>query len=115
MFIVRDVKKSDLDDLYFLSKQALLLNLPSDKNIIEELISNSIKSFNEPDTNDLSKNYYLFGLEDTTQNKVVGISMIHGKHGTPESPHFFLKVGKEVKASKTLEKNFIHQTLKFWF
>ena len=115
MFVVRDVNKSDLEDLYSLSKQALLLNLPSNKNIIEELISKSIKSFHDPDTNDLSKNYYLFGLEDTTQNKVVGISMIHGKHGTPESPHFFLKVGKEVKTSKTLEKNFIHQTLKFGF
>ena len=89
MFIVRDVNKNDLDDLYSLSKQALLLNLPCDKKIIEELINKSIKSFSNPDTNNLSNNYYLFGLEDTKLKKVIGVSMIHGKHGTPESPHFF--------------------------
>ena len=107
--------KTDLEDLFTLSKQALLLNLPQDKKIIESKISESITSFNSPDNQDLSKNHFIFCLEDTSVNKVVGVSMIHGQHGTKNKPHFFLKVGTEERSSETLNKNYHHKTLKFGF
>ena len=48
MFIVRNAVLSDLDDLFSLSKQALLLNLPRDKKVIEGKIQESISSFRKP-------------------------------------------------------------------
>ena len=115
MFLVRNVLKKDLNDLYELSQQALLLNLPQNKEVIARKITESIQSFEVPDTKDLSKNHFIFVLEDTSKQKVIGVSMIHGKHGTKEKPHLYLRSGTEERASKTLNKNFSYKTLKFGY
>jgi arginine N-succinyltransferase len=114
MFIVRNTIQSDLEDLFDLSKQALLLNLPQDKQVIKRKIEESISSFKSPNQ-DISKNHFIFCLEDTSTNKVLGVSMIHGKHGTENKPHFYLTVGNEKRSSETLNKNYQHETLKFGF
>lgn len=111
MFIIRDAQISDLDDLFLLSQKANLLNLPSDQKKLTNLIKSSLKSFKAP-SKSLEKNYYLFCLEDLVKNKVVGVSMIHGKHGTPEIPHYYLKVDQEIKESNTLKTKIINNTLK---
>lgn len=111
MFIIRNAKNSDLEDLFTLSKKANLLNLPSDKDKLKELINKSEKSFKTPSKN-LEENYYIFCLVDCDKNKVIGVSMIHGKHGTTDRPHYYLSVGEEVKQSKTLNKKIINGTLK---
>jgi len=113
MFIVRNALLSDLDDLFNLSKQALLLNLPRDKKVIESKVKESISSFDNPDLNNIENNHFIFCLEDISKKKVVGVSMIHGQHGTQSKPHFFLKVGHEERSSETLNKNYQHETLKF--
>jgi len=111
MFIIRNAANSDLEDLFTLSQKANLLNLPSDREKLRELISKSVKSFKSPSQN-LDENYYLFCLEDKKSQKIVGVSMIHGKHGTPNRPHYYLTVGTEVKQSKTLKTKIINHTLK---
>lgn len=111
MFILRAVKEDDLDDLFELSQMVKFINLPPDRDIIQNLISSSLKTFKSPDKKK-SKNYYLFCLVNADDNKVVGASMIHGQHGTDEEPHFFLKVGQEQKYSETISTGFIHGTLK---
>ena len=111
MFKIRDAKESDLNDLFELSQKANLLNLPADKNKLLELIQKSQKSFKTPSSN-LENNYYVFCLENEKTSKVIGVSMIHGKHGTPEKPHYYLKVGKEVKQSKSLKTKITNNTLK---
>ena len=113
MFLIRNVVENDLNDLYELSKQALLLNLPRDKEVIKNKIADSIKTFKKPELEDLSKNHFIFVLEDTTKQKVIGVSMIHGKHGTKEKPHFYLRIDSEERTSNTLNKKFSHETLKF--
>ena len=115
MFIVRNVTENDLEDLFQLSKQALLLNLPQDKDVIKSKINESISSFSEPNKRDISQNHFIFCLEDLSCNKVVGVSMIHGQHGTLSKPHFYLRVGSEKRTSETLNKNYIHETLKFGY
>jgi len=112
MFVVRSVLESDLDDLYELSNLITLINLPNDREILQEKIQASVKSFKTPSP-DKEKNFYIFVLCDLAKNKVIGASMIHGKHGTPKEPHFFLKVGREHKLSTSLNTGFIHGTLKF--
>ncbi|MCP4913680.1 MAG: arginine N-succinyltransferase [Oligoflexia bacterium] len=111
MFRIRAVKESDLADLFELSQLLVFINLPADKNLLKKQINASIKSFTTPDKN-LERNYYIFVLEDLKNRKVIGASMIHGKHGTEDEPHYYLKVGQEHKFSKSLNTGFVHGTLK---
>lgn len=111
MFILRNAKLSDLEDLFELSGKVQFINLPHDKAIIETKIQASLKSFNNPSP-DFAKNYYIFVLEDADTSKVIGVSMIHAQHGTEEEPHFYLKVSHENKYSSTINTGFVHGTLK---
>lgn len=111
MFSVRAVRDTDLEDLYKLSSIVFFINLPNDKKVIEDLIQKSIKSFKSP-SDDLSKNHYIFVLEDLEKARVIGVSMIHAQHGTEDEPHFFLRISQEYKYSKTINTGFIHGTLK---
>jgi arginine N-succinyltransferase len=111
MFLMRNVVLTDLEDLYELSGKVLFINLPHDKEIIRKKIHKSIKSFSSP-SKDLADNYYIFVLEDSTKNKVIGVSMIHAQHGTEDEPHFFLRVSYENKFSTTINTGFVHGTLK---
>lgn len=111
MFKLRSVSLSDLNDLYELSLLYAFINLPSDKEIIEDKIKSSINSFLNP-SDDFSENHYIFVLEDLEKSKVIGCSMIHAQHGTEEEPHFFLTVEQENKFSKSINTGFIHGTLK---
>ncbi len=114
MFILRSVRKKDLNDLFELSKLMNFINLPSNKDLLQEKIKSSFQSFKNPSSN-LSENYYIFILEDLNCSKIIGVSMIHAKHGTEEEPHFYLKLGTEDKSSSTLKKNYSHKTLKLGY
>lgn len=111
MFLLRSVAKTDLKDLLNLSQLMVFINLPPDEAMIEKKIQSSVKSFKKPEKN-LYKNYYIFVVEDLTNNQVVGVSMIHSQHGTEEEPHFFLRVSQEHKFSRSINTGFIHGTLK---
>lgn len=111
MFVLRSVALNDLDDLYELSGKVTFINLPHDKEIIEQKIKSSVSCFKKP-FEKLSNNYYFFVLEDTKIDKVIGVSMIHAQHGTKDEPHFYLKVTNEHKYSKTINTGFVHGMLK---
>lgn len=111
MFILRSVNQADIDALYDLSGRVLFINLPHDKKIIKRKVESSINSFKNPSP-DFSKNYYIFVLEDLSNNSIAGVSMIHAKHGTEKEPHFYLKVDHEHKYSQTINTGFMHGTLK---
>jgi arginine N-succinyltransferase len=112
MFIVRSVHENDLDSLYELAKLITLINLPSDRDELKRKITASVESFINP-SKKLEENFYIFVLEDIENNAIIGASMVHGKHGTPAEPHFYLKVGREHKLSTSINTGFIHGTLKF--
>lgn len=111
MFLLRSVKPSDLSELYHLSNMMTFINLPPDEDIINTKIDSSMKSFNNPSSK-LWENYYIFVLEDTSTNSILGVSMIHAQHGTEDEPHFYLAVGQEAKFSETINTGFVHGTLK---
>ena len=110
-FKLRSVELRDIEDLFELSKLYTFINLPSNVDIITDKVNSSLKSFKKP-SEDLSKNHYIFVLEDLETSKVIGCSMIHAQHGTEEEPHFYLKVSQENKFSATINTGFIHGTLK---
>ncbi len=111
MYILRSANLNDLDDLFELSQLMLFINLPPDREIIKTKIESSIKAFTKPSKR-LWENYYLFVLEDSKAQRIIGASMIHAQHGTENEPHYFFSVSQENKFSKTLNTGFIHGTLK---
>lgn len=111
MFVLRSVQPKDLKDLFKLSNIMNFINLPADEEMISSKIESSSRSFKKPGT-DLSKNYYIFVLEDYESGEILGVSMIHAQHGTESEPHFYLTVGQEAKFSQTINTGFVHGTLK---
>jgi arginine N-succinyltransferase len=111
MYILRSVETKDLKDLLKLSQIMTFINLPPDEDIIRSKIESSMKSFHNP-SKDLFKNYYIFVLEDSERQEILGVSMIHAQHGTEDEPHFYLTVGQESKFSQTINTGFVHGTLK---
>jgi arginine N-succinyltransferase len=74
-------------------------------------IKSSLKAFNGPEEN-IESDYYIFVLVDSIADKLIGVSMIHGKHGTEKEPHFYLSVSHEKKYSQSINTGFIHGILK---
>lgn len=108
---IRQSRKSDLDDLYELARQFVLLNLPANKSKLAKILETSDLSFK----NQLAQaeQEYLFVVEDSELKKIVGASKIVAKHGTPAEPHLYYKIDKKEKFSSDLGLGFIHQILSF--
>ncbi len=111
MFLLRNAVPEDINDIFELAQLANFINLPADRNELTDIIKSSLESFRAP-KNPLWKNHYLFVVEDLKERKVIGTSLIHAQHGTKLSPHYFLKVSKEDRFSKTLNTGMVHGTLK---
>lgn len=114
MYILRNVVEEDLDQILELSQLKVFINLPSDRKVLEQKIETSLRSFKTPSKN-LEDNIYMFVLEDIDTNRILGVSLIHAKHGTEIEPHFYLTVSQENKYSESLNTGFIHGTLKFGY
>jgi arginine N-succinyltransferase len=114
MFVVREVEKNDLEEIYELSQTANFLNLPQNKKVLLEKIRRSQKSFRSKSKNPAQYSY-LFVLEDLVEKHIVGTSQVIGQHGTPDEPHVYFSVIDKKKQSKTLHKKFVHQVLRLGF
>lgn len=109
MIVFRSARVTDIEGLERLASQVYFINLPRDRKKLAELLDASAKSFSE-DLKDKWKCYYLFVAED--DGKVIGASLIHAQHGTPNEPHFYFEVGTEQRYSETIKTGFVHGTLK---
>ena len=58
---------------------------------------------------------FLFVLEDLEKKRIVGTSMIYAQHGTKRAPHIFFRVENDERYSVTLDRHFIHQTLRIGY
>lgn len=110
-FILRSVETRDLDDLMSLAAQFYVMNLPPKKEILREKIARSLDSFSGK-IKDRSQTEYLFVAEDSETGRVVGSSLIMGKHGTKTSPHSFFKIERDERFSEDLGVGFVHQVLR---
>ncbi len=113
MFLLREVRPSDLDDLEVLASRLNTLNLPADRDVLKRLIEYSRASFGgkyEPDDAE-----YIFVLRDIEQDRVVGTCMIIAKHGTFERPAVYFHVREVQKYSSSIDKHFRHQTVQLGF
>jgi arginine N-succinyltransferase len=111
VLILRPVAERDLDDLVVLAALLDSMNLPSDRAFLAQRIHDSQRSF-AGDTSRRCESVYVFVLEDLAQRRCVGTSTILAKHGTPESPHFWLELSTEERQSTELQRRFAHDKLR---
>lgn len=111
MFLIRSVEKRDLKDLLALSRQLDTVNLPPSARILRKIIARSEKSF----AGKLKKEraQFVFVLEDTAEKKVVGVSKIFARHGTPSRPHLYFQVAFETVSSRSLGVKFKRKVYRF--
>lgn len=89
------------------------VNLPADRTIIEGILERSEKSFTAAVPP--GEREFVFVLEDLTQKRIIGTSMIYAQHGTKRAPHIFFRVENDERYSVTLDRYFVHQTLRIGY
>ena len=109
MFVVRPVKKDDLDQVYELSSLVTIgmTTLPNDRKVLERRIKLSVRSFeSKPDKP--GGEIFFFVIEDIDKKKIVGTCAVFSKVGgfqpfytykieTMSTASKLLGVGKEIK------------------
>jgi len=89
------------------------VNLPADRGVIEAILDRAERSF----TGELppAEREFVFVLEDLEQRRIIGTSMIYAQHGTKRAPHIFFRVENDERYSMTLDRHFIHPTLRIGY
>jgi arginine N-succinyltransferase len=110
MFVLRDARIDDLDRVYEVARHLDTVNLPADREFLERLLQRSQAAFSAalPEW----EREFLFVLVDPTDDKIVGTSMIHAKHGTSRSPHTFFEIVTDERCSETLDRYVTHDALR---
>src|SRR5258706_172451 len=109
-FLLRDARPADHRPLLRLARILDSVNLPTGAAELERAIVRSRRSF-AGKVDDPTKALYIFVAEDRRRRRLAGASMIIPKHGTPESPHFYLEMVSDHRYSKTLDRRFNHTYL----
>jgi arginine N-succinyltransferase len=113
MFLIRQSRPDDLEQIVAVAHHLDSVNLPADENRITELLALSRKSFDN--TVEPVDREYLFVLEDTEKRRVIGTSMIHAQHGTKRAPHVYFEVFKEERYSQSIDRYFVHEALRLGY
>jgi arginine N-succinyltransferase len=113
MFLIREVFPDDLPQLVEVARHLDTVNLPNDPVILERIVELSRKSF--AGSIPVFSREYLFVLVDTDTKRVIGTSMIHAQHGTRRAPHVFFEVLQDERYSETLDRHFVHRTLRIGY
>lgn len=92
MYIIRPIQEKDLDAFEeFAKKSSLgLINLPKNRDVLQEKIEASQQAFNTPIEKPYFENY-IFVLEDTSTSKLGGTSGICSRMGVSE-PHYYFRI-----------------------
>jgi arginine N-succinyltransferase len=113
MFRIRQSYREDVDQVLAVAEHLDTVNLPADRGHIESILDRSEKSFAE--TVPIPEREFLFVLEDLAGRRIIGTSMIHAQHGTKRAPHIFYRVENDERYSVTLERYFVHPTLRIGY
>lgn len=112
-FRIRQSYREDVDQVLAVAEHLDTVNLPHDRAVIEGILERSEKSFaGELPTQELE---FLFVLEDLQQKRIIGTSIIYAQHGTKRAPHIFFRVENDERYSVTLDRYFVHRTLRIGY
>jgi arginine N-succinyltransferase len=109
-FLLREATPADAPQVLRLARLLDSINLPTEKKDLVALVQRSARSFRGKIT-DHENGAYLFVVEERATRRIAGTAMIIAKHGTPESPHFYLEMATDQRYSKTLKRMFCHTYL----
>jgi len=113
MFRIRQSYREDVDQILAVAEYLDTVNLPADRPRIERILELSEQSFDA--SVPVVEREYLFVLEDLARKQVIGTSMIHAQHGTKRAPHIFFRVENDERYSYTLDRYFVHRTLRIGY
>jgi arginine N-succinyltransferase len=113
VFRIRQSYREDVDQVLAVAEHLDTVNLPADRPHIEQILDVSDKSF--AGVVPVADREFLFVLEDLAKKRIIGTSMIYAQHGTKRAPHIFFRVEREERYSVTLDKYFVHQTLRIGY
>ena len=99
--LIRPINESDLNSLYDLAKSAGIgvTTLPVNRDLLAQRIQESVNSFEKKISPQDA--YYFFALEDTDNDKIVGVSGVKARVGLDEVWYNY-RVSNTVNASKEL-------------
>ncbi|MFQ5513329.1 MAG: arginine N-succinyltransferase, partial [Myxococcota bacterium] len=109
MFLLRPAESEDLPALLELAQLLDSPNLPADETFLAKRIEHSRRAFAEGGPPAPEREYQLV-LTDGS-GRVTGTSAILAKHGTPEMPHVYLRVGNEERVAADARIRVTHRTL----
>jgi arginine N-succinyltransferase len=109
--LIRQARVADHRKILALARELDSINLPTDAAELRRALERSELSFRGR-YRKRERALYVFCAEEPSTHKVVGASMIIGKHGTPESPHYYLEMDSEERYSHTLKRMFRHTFLR---
>src|SRR5216684_9122969 len=110
-FILREARPRDHGELLAMARELDSINLPTNPKELRDALASSARSFRGR-TRDRSRACYIFCAEEIATKRVVAASMIIGKHGTPQAPHYYLELDADERYSHTLRKMFRHPYLR---
>jgi arginine N-succinyltransferase len=110
MFLLREIRRGDLDDLEKLAQQLDTLNLPNDRERLKRAIETSRRSFaGEHDS--IEHPLFVFALRDLSEDRLIGTCLIVAKHGTSERPAVYFDIHERTHYSTTLDRQMNHRIL----
>jgi arginine N-succinyltransferase len=110
-FLLREAQAGDHQQLLTLARELDSINLPTDDRELTEALKRSVNSFRGR-VRDRARAIYIFCAEEIATGEIVAASMIIGKHGTPQAPHYYLQVDSEERYSRTLRRKLRHDYLR---
>src|SRR5882762_8370402 len=113
MFRIRQSYREDVDQVLAVAEHLDTVNLPADRGHIEKIVERSERAFAEAVP--VVDREFLFVLEDLAKKKIIGTSMIYAQHGTKRAPHIFFRVENDERYSYTLDRYFVHPTLRIGY
>lgn len=129
MFLIRQARMSDLDGLLRLARSVYFINLPPDRDILEEKIRWSEESFRavrHGESADVAKQraslkhlggaagtspQFMFVVEDPQTGNPLGTSAVIAQMGSPGAPNVSLRVRKKEFFSQDLQMGATHATV----
>ncbi len=113
MFRIRQSYRDDVDQVLAVAEHLDTVNLPADRRHIENILDQSERSFAAELP--VGEREFLFVLEELASRRIIGTSMIYAQHGTRRAPHIFFRVENDERYSVTLDKHFVHRTLRIGY
>jgi arginine N-succinyltransferase len=108
MHRIRCAKPEDIDGLYELAKHLNTVNLPADRQRLEQMLGQSSEQLAGSDKPDEA---IIFVLENEKE-KLLGSATVIARHGSPQAPHCYFDVINEQRYSPRLDQVFHHQVLR---